>query len=84
VQFWEHTNLRVEIGPLRHVLMTPAFHRVHHSATVHRGKNLAPIFPFWDHLFGTFVDPRSVEGDFPLGLGERVPLRRMPRMLLGV
>jgi sterol desaturase/sphingolipid hydroxylase (fatty acid hydroxylase superfamily) len=84
VQFWEHTNVRVDLGPLRRVVMTPKYHRVHHSAVEPRGKNLAPIFPVWDLLFGTYVDPRSIPEGFPLGLGEPIETRKLPRMVLGV
>lgn len=84
VQFWEHTNLRVTLGPLRRWFMTPGYHRIHHSATEHRGKNLAPIFPVWDRMFGTYVDPQSVSTAFPVGLGEPLRKEQAPRMLLGV
>ena len=40
IQFWEHTNLNVNVGRLAWLIITPAYHRIHHSATVHRGKNL--------------------------------------------
>jgi sterol desaturase/sphingolipid hydroxylase (fatty acid hydroxylase superfamily) len=84
VQFWEHTNLRVTLGPLRRWVVTPPYHRIHHAATAHRGMNLAPIFPIWDRMFGTYVDPQSTDATFELGLGEPVVPRRAPRMLLGV
>ena len=84
VQFWEHTNLRVTLGPLRRFVVTPPYHRVHHAATGHRGMNLAPIFPVWDRMFGTYIDPLEVPQTFPLGLGEPLEPRRAPRMLVGV
>jgi sterol desaturase/sphingolipid hydroxylase (fatty acid hydroxylase superfamily) len=84
IQFWEHTNLKVNIGPLAWLIISPAYHRIHHSATVHRGKNLGTTFSIWDRMFGTFVDPNEVQDSFPLGLGERVERKKVPRMLLGV
>src|SRR6266566_1637130 len=84
IQFWEHTNLKVNVGPLAWLIITPAYHRIHHSATVHRGKNLGTTFSLWDRMFGTYVDPQEVEDSFPLGLGERVERKKVPRMLLGV
>jgi sterol desaturase/sphingolipid hydroxylase (fatty acid hydroxylase superfamily) len=84
VQFWEHTNLRVTLGPLRRWVVTPPYHRIHHAAAGHDGMNLAPIFPVWDRMFGTYVDPLSVSASFPLGLREPVDSRRALRMLLGV
>lgn len=84
IQFWEHTNLNVNVGPLKWVIITPAYHRIHHSATVHRGKNLGATLCIWDRLFGTFVDPEKVPDSFPLGLGEPITARKIPRMFLGV
>jgi sterol desaturase/sphingolipid hydroxylase (fatty acid hydroxylase superfamily) len=84
IQFWEHTNLNVNIGRLAWLIITPEYHRIHHSATVHRGQNLGTTFSLWDRMFGTFVDPNSVAEHFPLGLGERVQEKKIPRMLLGV
>ncbi len=84
IQFWEHTNLNVNVGPLAWIIITPAYHRIHHSASIHRGKNLGTTFSLWDRMFGTFVDPATVPDSFPLGLGEPVAPRRLPRMFLGV
>ncbi len=84
IQFWEHTNLKVNVGPLAWLIVTPEYHRIHHSATIHRGMNLAPTFRIWDKLFGTYVDPASVPAEYPLGLGERVQRKEVPRMLVGL
>ena len=54
VQFWEHTNVRANIGWLKHIFITPQYHRVHHAATVHRGKNFGTTFSLWDRFFGTY------------------------------
>jgi sterol desaturase/sphingolipid hydroxylase (fatty acid hydroxylase superfamily) len=51
---WLHTNLRTNLGPLRHVLASPQFHRVHHSMSPdHFNTNYATVFPLWDVLFRT-------------------------------
>jgi sterol desaturase/sphingolipid hydroxylase (fatty acid hydroxylase superfamily) len=84
VQFWEHTNVSVDIGPLARFLVTPKYHRIHHAADEPHGKNLAPIFCVWDRLFGTYVDPDTMPEDFPVGLGAPIERTKMPRMLLGV
>src|SRR5215467_8185004 len=84
IQFWEHTNLKVNVGPLKWLIITPEYHRIHHSATIHRGMNLGTTFSIWDRMFGTYVDPKEVEDSFPLGLGEKVETKKLPRMLLGV
>lgn len=84
IQFWQHTNLRPEIGALRHLVITPQYHRIHHAASDFRGRNFAFVFPVWDRLFGTQVDPAMVREDFALGLGEPVRRSRLARMLFGV
>jgi sterol desaturase/sphingolipid hydroxylase (fatty acid hydroxylase superfamily) len=84
IQFWEHTNLDVRVGPLAWLIITPAYHRIHHSATTHRGKNLGTTFSLWDRWFGTYVNPAAVPDSFPMGLGEPVPRSKLPRLFLGL
>jgi sterol desaturase/sphingolipid hydroxylase (fatty acid hydroxylase superfamily) len=49
-----HANVRTNFGPLRHILVTPQSHRIHHSADPrHKDKNFGVIFSIWDRLFGT-------------------------------
>ena len=84
IQFWEHTNVRVNIGPLKYVFITPDYHRVHHSATQHCRMNLGGTFSIWDRLFGTYVDPATMPEAFPIGLGEPIDKKKIPRMLIGV
>lgn len=84
IQFVEHTNWKLSFGPLNWLLVTPDYHRIHHAATIHRGKNLAGTFRIWDRLFGTYVDPADVPPEYALGLGEPVEETKIPRMLVGV
>jgi sterol desaturase/sphingolipid hydroxylase (fatty acid hydroxylase superfamily) len=84
IQFWEHTNLTVNIGPLSYIFITPQYHRVHHSATRYRGLNLGTTFSLWDRMFGTYVDPATLPETFPMGLGEPIEKKQVPRMLVGV
>jgi sterol desaturase/sphingolipid hydroxylase (fatty acid hydroxylase superfamily) len=84
VQFWEHTNLHVNIGPLSWVFITPQYHRVHHSANDLCRSNYGTTFSMWDRMFGTYVDPMTVPPSTPLGLGEPLENKRVPRMLVGV
>jgi sterol desaturase/sphingolipid hydroxylase (fatty acid hydroxylase superfamily) len=49
-----HTGIRTDLGPLRHLLVTPQSHRVHHSIEpAHTDRNFGVIFACWDVLFGT-------------------------------
>lgn len=84
VQFWEHTNLRVNIGPLAYVFITPQYHRVHHSASELCRSNYGTTFSLWDRMFGTYTEPRDVPSNTVLGLGEPIERRRVPRMIVGV
>jgi sterol desaturase/sphingolipid hydroxylase (fatty acid hydroxylase superfamily) len=84
IQFWEHTNVKANIGWLKYLFITPQYHRVHHSASASRGMNLGTTFSIWDRMFGTYVDPDSLPENYPLGLGAPVEGRQVPRMLIGV
>jgi sterol desaturase/sphingolipid hydroxylase (fatty acid hydroxylase superfamily) len=84
IQFWEHTNVKVQIGPLKWVFITPDYHRVHHSANAWSRTNFGTTFSLWDRMFGTYTDPATVPENTPMGLGEPLERKRMPRMLLGV
>lgn len=57
------------LGPLRWVLVGPAFHRVHHADDV-PGVNYAGMFSFWDRVFGTFRDPDALTRPLRFGLGD--------------
>lgn len=49
-----HANVRLNLGPLRYLLVTPQSHRVHHSILPeHTDKNFGVIFSIWDRMFGT-------------------------------
>jgi sterol desaturase/sphingolipid hydroxylase (fatty acid hydroxylase superfamily) len=49
-----HCDLGWTLGPLGAVVVSPAFHRVHHSAEArHHHRNYGIAFSFWDRLFGT-------------------------------
>ena len=52
-QFWIHTKLIGDLGPLEYVLNTPSHHRNHHR--VPGNCNYAGILIIWDRLFGTFM-----------------------------
>jgi len=53
-----HANLNWTFGPLRYVLVSPVFHRWHHSKDV-VGRNFASTFSLWDVMFGTYYMPRG-------------------------
>jgi sterol desaturase/sphingolipid hydroxylase (fatty acid hydroxylase superfamily) len=56
--FFIHANVRWRLGPLEHLVSTPAFHHWHHTNDEHRDHNYAALFPLVDRLFGTHYLPR--------------------------
>ena len=55
-QFWIHTELVRNMGPLEWVLNTPAHHRAHHAVNArYLDRNHGGTLIIWDRLFGTFA-----------------------------
>jgi sterol desaturase/sphingolipid hydroxylase (fatty acid hydroxylase superfamily) len=53
---FQHARLSWSFGPMHRLLVSPAFHAVHHSADEHEyNGNYGRVFSLWDVLFGTFV-----------------------------
>jgi sterol desaturase/sphingolipid hydroxylase (fatty acid hydroxylase superfamily) len=66
-----HANVPWRLGPLRYVLVTPAYHRLHHDRADVRGVNLGTVLVLWDVLAGLAVFPRRGAVPVPTGLGGR-------------
>jgi sterol desaturase/sphingolipid hydroxylase (fatty acid hydroxylase superfamily) len=53
---FNHANVHLPWGPIKHVFVTPDFHHWHHASDeVALDKNYAAHFAFLDRLFGTLV-----------------------------
>ncbi len=56
-QFWDyfiHSDIKVNLGPLKYIISTPQYHRIHHSLERrHFDKNFGTRLIIWDYLFGT-------------------------------
>lgn len=70
----EHANLRLPAradAVLRRIWVTPAMHRVHHSAHGQdHNHNYGFALSIWDHLFGTYrAQPSGQQIGLPLGRG---------------
>jgi len=75
---WMHLNVRWRMPWLEWLIVTPRYHHIHHSVDAqHHNKNIATLFPVWDHLFGTYMDPDTVKGGIQFGIGEEVPTVRL-------
>ena len=65
----QHANLRWTFGPVGRVLVSPAYHRLHHAPDI-QDTNLGLVLTIRDVLAGCarFLDP--VEEGLDLGAGE--------------
>ena len=53
---FNHANVHLNWGPLRHIVVTPDFHHWHHSSDKEAiDKNYAAHYAFLDRLFGTAI-----------------------------
>ena len=72
---FNHSNLRIPVGFdrwLRLLLVTPDMHRVHHSIErTEANSNFGFNIPWWDRLFGTYLDqPAEGHDGMVLGIAE--------------
>jgi len=58
-----HANLHLRVPRCLHrMVLTPDVHRIHHARRLEFAlHNYANVFPLWDVLFGTFLDPAGRE-----------------------
>jgi sterol desaturase/sphingolipid hydroxylase (fatty acid hydroxylase superfamily) len=89
-----HANVRWRFGPLGRIVVSPAYHRLHHAADGVEGVNLGIVFTIWDVLAGKARFPlagapasRTGLAGRPLAIeqtGDRArPLTVLARQLLG-
>lgn len=62
----QHSDLPWSYGILRNVIVSPQYHRVHHSLDpMDRDRNFSVLFPLWDRLFAS----RAAMSERPLRYG---------------
>lgn len=58
---FNHSNIRVNLGPLRYILNNPQMHKWHHAYNIPEerkyGINFGISLSLWDYLFGTNYEP---------------------------
>lgn len=65
---FNHANVHLPWGPLRHILVTPDFHHWHHASDDEAiDKNYAAHYAFLDRIFGT--DIKNPSRQFPAKYG---------------
>lgn len=75
---WMHLNVTFRLPWLEKIIVTPRYHHIHHStAHTHYTKNLAAIFPLWDKLFNTYVNPDTVDKKLTFGVEKPVSTIRL-------
>jgi sterol desaturase/sphingolipid hydroxylase (fatty acid hydroxylase superfamily) len=87
-----HANLRWDFGRLGHVLVSPAYHRLHHAASpldARGAVNFGFVLVCWDRLAGRALFPEPGESPVPTGIAGRpvpveqgVPGRKTVRVVL--
>ena len=65
-----HTNVNWSYGPLGWVLVSPGYHRLHHSAE-RQDVNLGVVLTVWDHLAGMALRPDRARRPCATGLAGR-------------
>ncbi|MFJ3902950.1 sterol desaturase family protein [Streptomyces sp. NPDC090025] len=53
--YFVHANIRVRMGPLNYLLVSPEQHRLHHSTDLLEAGHYGSDLSLWDQLFGTFT-----------------------------
>jgi sterol desaturase/sphingolipid hydroxylase (fatty acid hydroxylase superfamily) len=70
-----HANVNWGFGPLRYLVVSPAYHRLHHDQGDTRGVNLGTVLVLWDVLAGLAVFPDGGADPVATGLrGRPIPV----------
>ncbi len=76
--YWMHLNVHWGSRWLEWFIITPRYHHIHHSDNpAYYGRSIASIFPIWDRLFGTYVDPDKVPRQTSFGTNEKASVWRL-------
>ena len=52
--YFIHSNIKINLGPLERLIVTPQYHRIHHSRLPeHVDRNFSDRLVLWDQVFGT-------------------------------
>jgi sterol desaturase/sphingolipid hydroxylase (fatty acid hydroxylase superfamily) len=72
-----HANLRWDFGPFRRILVSPAYHQIHHRAEGRNDINLGNVLTLWDVLAHRAVFPAHSAAPVVTGLsGRPVPVEQ--------
>lgn len=82
IDLLQHSDLPWDFGYLGTIVVSPRFHRLHHSSEVrYHNCNYGNIFSLWDYIFGTaslnFKNDPSIADKCVLGLDDATESRRL-------
>jgi sterol desaturase/sphingolipid hydroxylase (fatty acid hydroxylase superfamily) len=64
-----HLNLEIHSPRVARWLVLPQYHRVHHGMeSQFHNHNFSIFWTFWDRLFGTYLNPDTIQDNYALGL----------------
>lgn len=80
---FQHANVDYRLGPFRRWIAGAETHRWHHKREYEDAQvNFGEFFLVWDHLFGTFAEPKSTLGPRDVGLRQNtVPNRYLGQLV---
>jgi sterol desaturase/sphingolipid hydroxylase (fatty acid hydroxylase superfamily) len=68
---YQHSNIRLRLGPLNYIFSMAELHRWHHSLVLEEANaNYGNNIILWDLIFGTFFYPRDREPTDQIGLSD--------------
>lgn len=78
---FQHANVDYRLGPLRTLLAVAELHRWHHRERFEDAQvNFGEFWLVWDHVFGTFHQPRSPLGQIGIE-ADPVPRRYLEQLV---
>ncbi|MCB9640882.1 MAG: sterol desaturase family protein [Myxococcales bacterium] len=74
-----HSNVRLEVGPIKYLLGSPELHHWHHDRDRNAHYNFANLMPLMDLIFGTYYEPHREPEAY--GIEESIPQNYFVQML---
>jgi len=80
--FLNHSNVRLNYGPLRWIIASPSFHHWHHCEEPEfYDKNFSPHLVIWDRVFGTAYIPPARSSPPSFGIPDPIPERFLTQLI---
>lgn len=77
---YQHSSLNLSLGPLDYLIVSPRYHRIHHSKSFRA--NYGSTLTIWDLIMGTYIFPKRTEVVTDIGITRKnEPYGFIPEML---